>query len=273
MQRSSDQLQTVDDCPEDDKTHPVEPTPRSDFTTPSGSSQPQIPESTGPIADISTDNFDTENDVLTTDPTKYQASPSENLQPEEAGHNVSSDQVNDKIVHHFAELERDRASATAGQVLGDITQVKVTNISREPIIVNHTELTPIMETSPRESMASDYAEQINNAHPASSKRGSSPPITQSSSIKRPTTPVSPVVSIQSEDRARSASLTSQAERLRNKFLIRKASSESDSTAETSTTPGKLERRMKFENLIRSGETMKMSLTPTTLRTIEVLLEL
>ena len=190
----------------------------------------------------------------------------------------SAEHVNDKIANQFVELERDQAAA--GLALGDITSngmssVTVTNITRGPIIINHTELTPIMEAaSPRESMASEAGEPVVSPrlvyHP-NDVLSTPPPTRQSQcSTKGPTSPASPAVSIHSVDKARTASLTSQAERLRNKFLNRKPSPERDLRVDTDATSSeKLERRMKFENLIRSGETMRMTLTPTSLRSIEV----
>jgi hypothetical protein len=180
-----------------------------------------------------------------------------------------SDDVNDKIAHQCAELERGRE---LGLNENGISQVTVTNLTREPMVINRTELTPIMETSPRESLASDYAEQI-ASHLVSPKgrvndlQNQQTSLSRSSSIKRP---ASPATSNHSVDKNRTASLTSQADRLRNKFLNRKTSVESDFGEEPASGRLEKENKMKFESLIRSGETMRMSLTPTTLRSIEVL---
>lgn len=195
----------------------------------------------------------------------------------------SSEHVNDRIANQFAELERDQATTTrVGLGLGDfatngMSTVTVTNLTRGPIIINHTELTPIMESSPRESMASETGEPVISTLPRHSSsrsndiHSSPPPTRHSQSSKLPTSPASPAVSIHSVDKARTSSLTSQAERLRSKFLNRKTSTEGSFTYETEpANPENLERRMKFEHLIRSGETMKMTLTPTSLRSIEVL---
>jgi hypothetical protein len=189
---------------------------------------------------------------------------------------MSFEDVNDKIASQMAELERDRASVGLG--LGDITtngmsQVTVTNLSREPIILNRTELTPIMETaSPRESVASDLVEQMGTPRIVTPKvHAISPPPTRhsSSSKKRATSPDSPSSS-HSGERSRTASLTSQADRLRNKFLHRNRSPPRDLVVDTdAASPVILDRRNQFEDLIRSGETMKMTLTPTSLRSIEV----
>lgn len=191
-----------------------------------------------------------------------------------------SDHVNDKIAYHFAELERDQAAAAVGLGMGGVSSngmssVTVTNLARGPIIVNHTELTPIMEASPRESMASENGEPIVTPCLISSHSNdvlSSPPPTRHSQTSKGTTsPASPAVSVHSVDKVRTSSLTSQAERLRSKFLNRKPSPEGSTTVDTGTMNVEtLERKMKFENLIRSGETMKMTLTPTSLRSIEVL---
>ena len=147
------------------------------------------------------------------------------------------------------------------------------------MIINHTELTPIMESSPRESMASEPASPIASLRLVSIKSRSSdersPPGTRHSSHsgKGAGPPGSPAMSLDgATERARSSSLTSQAERLRSKFMNRngKASPDKELTVDTvAADPAKMERRMKFESLIRSGETMKLTLTPTTLRTIEV----
>lgn len=156
-----------------------------------------------------------------------------------------------------------------------MSSVTVTNITRGPIIVNRTELTPIMEAaSPRDSMASELGEPVVTprlVHLPTDVHSSPPPTRQSqSSNKGSTSPASPAVSVHSTEKARTSSLTSQAERLRNKFLNRKPSPERDLTVDTNATSSdQLERRMKFESLIRSGETMKMTLTPTSLRSIEV----
>jgi hypothetical protein len=195
----------------------------------------------------------------------------------------SSEHVNDRIANQFAELERDQATTTrVGLGLGDFTTngmstVTVTNLTRGPIVINHTELTPIMESSPRESMASETGEPIISTLPRHSSsrsndiHNSPPPTRHSQSSKLATSPASPAVSIHSVDKTRTSSLTSQAERLRSKFLNRKTSTEGSFTYETEPgNPENLERRMKFEHLIRSGETMKMTLTPTSLRSIEVL---
>jgi hypothetical protein len=192
---------------------------------------------------------------------------------------VSSDNVHDKIADHFAELERDQAVASSfGHVIGDITSngmssVTVTNIVRGPIIVNHTELTPIIECSPRESMASEPGELATTPQLVSTRpndvHGTPPSTRHSQSSKGATSSASPAVSIHSIEKARTSSLTSQAERLRNKFLNRKPQ-DANLTVETDlSNPEKVERRMKFESFIRSGETMKMTLTPTSLRSIEV----
>jgi hypothetical protein len=190
----------------------------------------------------------------------------------------SAEHVNDRIANQFAELERDHAAVGFG--LGDITSngmssVTITNITRGPIIVNRAELTPIMEAaSPRDSMASELAEPVvapRLVHLPTDVHSSPPPTRQSQSSNRGrTSPASPAVSVHSTEKARTSSLTSQAERLRNKFLHRKPSPERDLTVDTdAASSDQLERRMKFESLIRSGETMKMTLTPTSLRSIEV----
>jgi hypothetical protein len=190
----------------------------------------------------------------------------------------SVEQFDDRIANQFAELERDQVAVGLG--LGDITtnglsSVTVTNITRGPIIINHTELTPIMEAaSPRESMVSEPGEPVSPPSLVDIPKdihSSPPPTRQSQSSNRgPTSPASPAISVHSTERARTSSLTSQAERLRNKFLHRKASPERDLTVDTDAAGSEqFERRMKFEHLIRSGETMKMTLTPTSLRSIEV----
>ena len=197
--------------------------------------------------------------------------------PEQYDSDAASNHVNDRIADHFAQLERDQQNAVIHQELGDITtngmsHTTVTNLSRGPIIVNHTELTPILESaSPRESMGSDAELYIaprlmslkNRPNEEQAVYGSRPATGHSHSSSRG----SPAVSVHSGERARSTSLTSQAERLRNKLINRKISPEGDLTLDMS--PSKSERRMKYESLIRSGETMKMSLTPTSLRFIEV----
>ena len=198
--------------------------------------------------------------------------------PSESSHSpsMSFDDVNDKIASQMAELERDRASVGLG--LGDITtngmsQVTVTNLSREPIVLNRTELTPIMETSPRESMVSDTVEQMGTPRIVTPKSHVTTPLPtrhSSASKKRPTSPDS-LSSSQSGERSRTASLTSQADRLRNKFLYGNRSSQRDLVVDTdAASPAVLDRRNQFESLIRSGETMKMTLTPTSLRSIEVI---
>ena len=185
---------------------------------------------------------------------------------------MSFDDVNDKIASQMAELERDRAFVGLG--LGDITtngmsQVTVTNLSREPIILNRTELTPIMETSPRESVTSDTMEQMGTPRIITPKSYVASPPPSSSSKKRPTSPES-LSSSHSGERSRTASLTSQADRLRNKFLYRNRSPQRDLVVDTdAANPAIIDRRTQFESLIRSGETMKMTLTPTSLRSIEV----
>lgn len=196
------------------------------------------------------------------------------LTPEPNESDAASNHVNDRIAEHFAELEQQTAAIS---MLGDITmngmsQVTVTNIQRGPIIVNHTELTPILESnSARESMVLDDEPQIAprlmslKSH-SSEERVSRPHTGHSHSSSKDRS--SPAVSTHSNDRARSTSLTSQAERLRNKFMNRKAPPETDLTLDAVTVT-KSERRMKYESLIRSGETMKMSLTPTSLRFLEV----
>ena len=191
---------------------------------------------------------------------------------EEEGSDAGSDHVNDRIANQFAELERDQAAAAqVGLGLGDITtngmsSVVVHNLIRGAPVYPHTELTPIMELSGRESIGSEPADYA--APPVVPTKGSPPPTRQSQgSNKSP----SRTNSTHSADR-RSSSLTSQAERLRNKFLNRKAPLDSDLTIETdSAGPEEMERKMRFESLIRSGETMKMTLTPTSLRSIEVFL--
>ena len=113
-----------------------------------------------------------------------------------------------------------------------MSSVTVTNITRGPIIINHTELTPIMEAaSPRESMASETGEPVISTLPRLSSifRTISTVVLHQpdnrNPQKLPTSPASPAVSIHSIDKARTSSLTSQAERLRNKFLNRKPSPE------------------------------------------------
>jgi hypothetical protein len=191
--------------------------------------------------------------------------------------------VNDRIANQFAELEREtQAAAITGLGLGAVgesfSQVTASNWSQGPMILNRTELTPIMESSPRESMASDI-------EPATVPRiltlktrpsddsgmmrdlyGKSPP-SQHSHTLSVNGPTSPAVSIKSLSRSRSSSLSSQAERLRNKFM-QKSSPERTIDAEY-IDPTKVEKRRKFESLIRSGETMKLTLTPNSLRSIEV----
>jgi hypothetical protein len=198
-----------------------------------------------------------------------------------------SNHVNDRIVSHFRELEKEKQAAAAiGLGLGEYGTHEMSHITstelyqgQGPMIINHTELTPIIESSPRESMASDSASPVASPRLVSVKSRSSdersPPSTRHSnhSGKGAGSPGSPAMSTHSAtERARSSSLTSQAERLRSKFMNRngKSSPDKDLTVDTvAADPAKMERRMKFESLIRSGETMKLTLTPTTLRTIEV----
>jgi hypothetical protein len=177
----------------------------------------------------------------------------------------ASSHVIDKIASQIRELENEQySSPPVGLGLYQ---------TEEPIYVQRTELTPIMEVSDPGSLASEAAEPYIASRIASldaemkDQHITPPPTRQSSNSGR--SPVSPQSSTHSIDRARTASLTSQAERLRNKFL-KKSPPEDDLTIDTGASdPAKIERRMKFENLIRSGETMKMTLTPTTLRSIEV----
>lgn len=194
-----------------------------------------------------------------------------------------SNHVVDKIVDHFRELEREKQTAAAiGLGLGEygsnhISEVSPTELyqGQGPMIINHTELTPIMESSPRESMASESASPRLVSVKSRSSEDRSPPSTRHSShsAKGVGSPGSSVMSTHSAaERARSSSLTSQAERLRSKFMHRngKVSPDKDLTVDTvAADPAKMERRLKFESLIRSGETMKLTLTPNTLRTIEV----
>ena len=194
-----------------------------------------------------------------------------------------SNHVNDKIVNQFRELEEKQAAAAIGLGLGECGTHEMSHLTETelypeqgPMIINHTELTPIIETSPRESMASESASPATSPRLVSVKSRTSdersPPSTRHSNHSGKGVG-SPAMSIHStNERARSSSLTSQAERLRNKFIHRngKSSPDKELTVDTEVAdPAKMERRMKFESLIRSGETMKLSLTPTTLRTIEV----
>lgn len=186
---------------------------------------------------------------------------------------IISNHVNDQIARQMRELDREqKVAATVGLGLQSVPPAT----PQAPIYVNHTELTPIMEMSPRESMISETVEPVISSRVQSSKGrssdehkdvyGSPPPTRHSHSSAK--VPMSPTFSTHS-DKARTSSLTSQAERLRSKFLNRKGPAE-DLTVDTfAADPVKTERRMKFEHLIRSGETMKMTLTPTSLRSIEV----
>jgi hypothetical protein len=206
---------------------------------------------------------------------------------ESDGASAHSNHVNDQILSHFRELEREKQAA-ATKVLGldeydsnETSHLAPTDLyqGQGPMIINHTELTPIMESSPRESLASEPASPIASPRLVSMKSRSSdersPPGTRQSSHsgKGAGSTGSIVLSTDgANERARSSSLTSQAERLRSKFMNRngKSSPDKELTVDTvAADPAKIERRMKFESLIRSGETMKLSLTPTTLRTIEV----
>jgi len=193
---------------------------------------------------------------------------------EEDASDAGSDHVNDRIANQFAELERDQAvAAQVGLGLGDITtngmsSVVVHNLVRGAPVYPHTELTPIIEHSGRESIGSEVEDYA--TPPVVPPKGSPPPTRQSQGSNRSPSRTN---STHSADR-RSSSLTSQAERLRNKFLNRKAPLDSDLTIETgSAGPEEIERKMRFESLIRSGETMKMTLTPTSLRSIEVFLRI
>lgn len=206
---------------------------------------------------------------------------------ESDGASAHSNHVNDQIVSHFRELEKEKqAAAVQGLGLGDYDSNEMSHVAptdiylgQGPMIINHTELTPIMESSPRESMVSEPASPIASPRLVSMKSRSSdersPPGTRHSSHsgKGAGSTSSPALSMDgANERARSSSLTSQAERLRSKFMNRsgKSSPDKDLTVDTvAADPAKMERRMKFESLIRSGETMKLTLTPTTLRTIEV----
>ena len=199
----------------------------------------------------------------------------------------ASSHVNDKIANQFAELERGQeANAAIGLGFDNVpshgmSTVTVRNLTHTPYVLTHTELTPIIEASPRESMASDYMETVNGSRRNGATTGwsteetrervASPPPMKSSN-KGLASPISPSGSIRSIGRTRSSSLSSQAERLRNKFM-RKASVDEDSNIaeEEPPSPVRTQRRMKFESLIRSGETMKLTLTPNTLRVIEVCL--
>ena len=238
----------------------------------------QVPQVTAPtIIEEPTTIADDDDDDADVIPGSWPKDKDEEKKPE-PGHSpsMSFEDVNDKIASQMAELERDRASVGLG--LGDITtngmsQVTVTNLSREPIILNRTELTPIMETtSPRESMASDLVDVMGTPSIVAAKtHATSPPPTRHSSTskKRAPSPDSPSSS-QSGERSRTTSLTSQADRLRNKFLNRNRSPQRDLVVDTdAASPAILDRRTQFESLIRSGETMKMTLTPTSLRSIEV----
>ena len=192
-----------------------------------------------------------------------------------------SNHVNDRIVDHFRELEKEKQTAAAiGLGLGEYGNNEMSHVTptelyqgQGPMIINHTELTPILESSPRESMASESASPRLVSVKSRSSEDRSPPSTRHSGHSAKGVG-SPVMSIHSTgDRARSSSLTSQAERLRSKFMHRngKMSPDKDLTVDTvAADPAKMERQMKFESLIRSGETMKLTLTPTTLRTIEAL---
>jgi hypothetical protein len=198
-----------------------------------------------------------------TPPTEYPI-PEEEEEDSEA----DSDHVNDRIANQFAELEKDQAMAVqVGLGLGDITtngmsSVVVHNIVRGAPVYQHTELTPIMEHSDRESLNAgqdDYAEP-----PIVPSKASPPPTRHSNrSGKSP----SQTDSIHSAG-GRTASLTSQAERLRNMFL-RRNSPERELMVDAEDGAPDMEKRMRFESLIRSGETMRMTLTPTSLRSIEV----
>ena len=158
-------------------------------------------------------------------------------------------------------------AAQVGLGLGDITtngmsSVVIHNIVRGAPVYQHTELTPIMEHSDRESINAaqdDYAEP-----PVVPHKGSPPPTRQSNRSGKSPSRTDSVHSVG----ARTSSLTSQAERLRNMFL-RRNSPERDLMVDTEACGPDMEKRMRFESLIRSGETMKMTLTPTSLRSIEV----
>lgn len=193
---------------------------------------------------------------------------------------IVSNHVNDKIASQFAELEKEKhEAAMIGLGLSEIGEISQTSsvLEQGPMIINHTELTPIIESSPRESMNSEFAHPVSNdvGNSGSRKSGSSdemqntsPPPTRHS---YKSSKGSPAVSTHSGDRARSSSLTSQADRLRSKFMRGKAASEDLTVDTASTDPAEVERRIKFEQLIRSGETMKLTLTPDSLRSIEVYL--
>lgn len=206
------------------------------------------------------------------------------VEAEDSDASSQSNHVNDRIAKQFAELDRDtKAAATTGLGLGLVDDQGMSNVTpsfyQGPMIINRTELAPIMESSPRESMASDHepamVPRILTLKTRSNEEGArdvySPPPSHhshSQSMKSVNGPTSPAVSIKSLSRSRSSSLTSQAERLRNKFM-KTSSPERGNDAEY-IDPTKVEKRRKFESLIRSGETMKLTLTPTSLRSIEVL---
>jgi hypothetical protein len=202
---------------------------------------------------------------------------------EESDISSGGNHVNDRIAEQFAELERENhVAAITGLGLGAVgqisSQVTASNWSQGPMILNRTELTPIMESSPRESMASDVepatvpriltlkTRPSDDSGKMRDMYGKSTP-TQHSHTLSVNGPTSPAVSIKSLSRSRSSSLSSQAERLRNKFM-QKSSPERSVDAEY-IDPTKVEKRRKFESLIRSGETMKLTLTPNSLRSIEV----
>jgi hypothetical protein len=192
---------------------------------------------------------------------------------EEEESEAESDHVNDRIANQFAELEKDQAiAAQVGLGLGDITtngmsSVVVHNIVRSAPVYQHTELTPIMEHSDRESINAaqdDYAQDDYAEPPIVPSKGSPPPTRQSNRSGKSPSRTDSVHSVG----GRTSSLTSQAERLRNMFL-RRNSPERDLMVDTEASGPDMEKRMRFESLIRSGETMKMTLTPTSLRSIEV----
>jgi hypothetical protein len=211
-------------------------------------------------------------------PKQEMTSPINSLAVEADGSDAASmvsNHVNDQIAVQIAQIEKEQHSSPS-EGLG--FQGLSTYRSQESMYIAHTELTPIMEVSPPGSLASDAADvfvagRLPSLSPDSDVKEAhaSPPPTRDSHSSSAKGPASPQSSTHSNDRVRTSSLTSQAERLRNKFLNRKNATDVDLTVDTlAANPAKVERRMKFESLIRSGETMKMTLTPTSLRSIEVL---
>lgn len=180
-----------------------------------------------------------------------------------------SNHVNDRIARQMKELERQHRPAPVG--LG-LSQSTISNPPQNASYVVHPELTPILESSPRDSMNveadSDFviSPRLQSSRTRNSDERSPPPTRHSNHSAK--IPMSPTFSTHS-DKCRTSSLTSQAERLRSKFLNRGGANGELTVDTVAADPTKMDRRMKFEHLIRSGETMKMTLTPTSLRSIEV----